>query len=194
MDINKAIRKQKKSYKRFMLTMSFIFLLLPTILLICNKMDNVVYDIFLTIIEILIFITVIISSDMEVLTYETDDAKIKLKTGVLLKKINIPYSKVAAVHTILKGADMQIIIISNGRLRNNTIKKVGDSFIRSYPELSFIYVRLKKINPDTEYYYLVISRGGYFKYKLLDHIYKSCVHAVFSEQAIEIVREYRNQI
>lgn len=194
MDINKAIRKQKKSYKRFMLTMGFIFLLLPTILLIFNKMDNLIYDLFLVIIEILILITIIISSDMEILTYEADDYKIKIKTGAFLRKINLVYSKVAAVHTTLKGADMQIVIISNGRLRTSMAKKIESSFIINYPELSSIYERLNKLRPDTEYYYLVINGGGYFKYKLLDYIYKTCVHAVFSEQAIEMVKEYRNQI
>ena len=32
MNINKAIRKQKKTYKRFVLSMGFIFVILPIVL------------------------------------------------------------------------------------------------------------------------------------------------------------------
>ena len=39
MELNKAIRKQKKSYKIFMLSMSFIFFIMPVALKLSNKLS-----------------------------------------------------------------------------------------------------------------------------------------------------------
>ncbi|WP_242946917.1 hypothetical protein [Clostridium haemolyticum] len=71
MKINKAIRKQKKSYKRFMLTMSFIFLLLPSVLYFSHEFYTFIIA-YLVFIEVLIIIVMFIRLDKEYLKYKID--------------------------------------------------------------------------------------------------------------------------
>ncbi len=58
MDIDKVLKKQRKSYKRFMLSMGFIFIILPIVLLIAKQI-NIFFIIYLCVIESLILFSVL---------------------------------------------------------------------------------------------------------------------------------------
>ena len=97
MNINKAIRKQKKSYKRFLLSMCFIFFLLPVILIISKKV-YIFYIIYLSIIEVLILMSIFIRVSNESLSFKNDGYRLKLLVGIKIKKVNIITEKVLLVH------------------------------------------------------------------------------------------------
>lgn len=190
MDINKAIRKQKKSYKRFMLSMCFIFFILPFVLLIANKFD-VFFLSYLAIIELLILITIIITINSGYLKYDYDNYRIKVKQGFFKAEFNIVCNKVVLVHTEGDEALFSIILLTTSRFRNKKIKPIDQQFLKNNSYVAHNYYKLKKQHPEEEYYYVFITKGGYVKYKLLDTIYKSCVSAVYTEDAIEKIKEYR---
>lgn len=75
MNINKAIRKQKKTYERFMLSMCFIFILLP-IMLIISKIVNIFFVIYLVCNEILIAVVMIIRFNEEYIDFKLQGYKI----------------------------------------------------------------------------------------------------------------------
>ena len=64
MNIDKAIRKQRRSYKIFMLTMSFIFLILPTALFATELRKNLFLVSYMVIIELLVTIIIEKSSSL----------------------------------------------------------------------------------------------------------------------------------
>lgn len=188
MDINKAIRKQNKVYNSFVLSMCFIFFALPIIMIFLNK-ENLFYLLYLCIIEILILITVTITINNEYLKYECKDYKIIIKSGLFLGTFHILAEKVALVHAQDESGSMNIILIMTSRFRNRKIKPVNQSFLLSHAYLSHHYYRLKKQHSDEEYFYLIIDKGGYNKYKFLKDIYKLCVRAYFTDEAIERIKE-----
>jgi hypothetical protein len=190
MDLNKAIRKQKKSYTRFMLSMCFIFLFLPLILFMSKKI-TVFFLIYLSVIEILIMVAVIIRASYESLKFNYDEYKLKIKSSLFGGGINIICDKVALVHTEGQLDKIEIIIITTSRLRNKKIKSINSDFLEKYPYVTYHYYRIKKQFPENSYYYTIITRGGYHKYQLLNKIFVSCVYGFFTEEAIDTIKKYR---
>jgi hypothetical protein len=191
MDINKAIRKQDKSHKRFLLSMSFIFFILPLILVLSNRI-NLFFLIYLCIIELLILIAFFINISSNYLRYNTDNYKLRIKLRKFGEEFNIVYDKVAFVHTQSSGIKFEIILIMSSKFRNKKIKPIDEDFIKKYTYVAQQYYKLKKLRPEENFFYLTINKGGFHKYRLLDLIYRNCVHAHYTEEAVERIKEYRN--
>ncbi|MFL0267186.1 hypothetical protein [Candidatus Clostridium radicumherbarum] len=190
MDINKAIRKQKKSNIGFLLFLSFIFFMLPFILFLAHK-SNTFFIIYLLIIEMLILITILINISNNYIKYSSDSYRLKIKLLYFGAEMNIICDKVKFVHAEGKCAQMSIIFIMNSRFRNKKIMPIDNNFISKHPYLAQQYYWLKTHNPEDNFYYLIINKGGFEKYKLLDMIYRNCVKAEYTEGAVEIIKEYR---
>jgi hypothetical protein len=79
-------------------------------------------------------------------------------------------------------------MITNSRFRNKKIREVDFYFLKNYPYVKKEYEKLKALNPEEEYYYIIVSKGKLTKYKLLMEIYKRCVNAKFSEAAIDAIK------
>ncbi|KEH98379.1 hypothetical protein [Clostridium botulinum] len=189
MKINKAIRKQKKSYKRFMLTMSFIFLLLPSVLYFSREFYTF-FIVYLVFIEVLIIIVMFIKSDKEYLNYKID-TKIRVVNGIFGGRYVVPCDKVEMVHTLKDGGDLRIIIVLRSKFRNSKIKLVGPYFLKRQKWIKKYYEELKEKSIFNQCYYFVIYKGGYNKYQLLDSIYRNCVQAHFTDDCIKRIKEYR---
>lgn len=190
MNINKAIRKQKKALKRFMLSMGFIFLILPLVVYF-TKIFSAFFLAYLIIIEILIVFVIMIREDKETLKFEYNN-KLKIQNGIFKDRYVILCDRVMLVHTLNEGKDLEIIIILKSRLRNKKIKPIDSRFLKKYSWFNKYYDNLKKQNNYKECYYLIINKGGYSKYELLDLIYRYSVKAYFTENAIKRIKEYRN--
>lgn len=190
MNINKAIRKQKKTYKRFMLSMCFIFVLLP-IILIVSKIINIFFVIYLVCIEIMIAFVILLRVNEEFMDFKLDGYKISIRCGIAKVKFIIICNKVALVHTINQGRDLELIIITKSRFRNKKINPIDIKFLQKYPCIAEKYNKIKISDPEQTYFYFTINNGGFRKYNLLDDIYKSCVAAIFTDDVIEKIKEYR---
>lgn len=196
MNIDKAIRKQKKSYKRFLLSMGFIFFALPAVLISYNKI-HVFYILYLIVIELLIILSLFISVNNELLSFNCDGYRLRLVLGLGKKRINIITDKIVLVH--VEGfekngeieEDFKIILLSTSRFRSSRMIPVNLVFLRNYPYIAYHYNRIKILYPDNQYYFTVIKKGGIKKYPLLDTIYKNCVHAYFTEETIDKIKFYR---
>lgn len=196
MNIDKAIRKQKKSYKRFLLSMCFIFFVLPTVLILSKKVYTF-YIIYLVVIESLILVSIFVRVSNESLKFKNDGYRLMLSVGISGKKINIDTEKVSLVHieNVLsdKGevVDFKIIFITISKFRSDRMIAVNEEFLKKHSYVAYHYNRIKTIEPEHQYYYTIIRRGGLNKYPLLDNIYKTCVHAYFTREAIEKIKFYR---
>lgn len=190
MNINKAIRKQEKSNKRFLLTLCFIFFVLPLILFLSGRF-NIFLFIYLFVIELLILIAIVININNNYLKYSVENYKLKIKLKKFGESINILCDKVAMVFAEGKNSNMEIIIITTSKFRNKNIKPIDENLLKKYPYLAHKYYIIKKHHPENNYFYIIINKGGYNKYRLLDLIYKNCITAYYSEEAIERIKEYR---
>lgn len=190
MNINKAIRKQKKSLKRFWLSMSFIFLLLPVSVVITRKFSFFIIT-YLVVIEFLIVISILIHTHRETLKYEYTN-KFKIQNGLWGGTYNIICDKVMFVHTVNDKKDMKIVLILKSRTRNKNIKTIDSKFLQTYTLKNGYNISSKIENLQKKYYYIIINKGGYCKYELLNLIYRYCVKAYFTDEAIEKIKEYRN--
>ena len=94
MNINKAIKKQKKSYNRFLLLMCFIFFSMLAALLISREW-KIFFISYLAAIEGLIIITILIRSNFERLTFKFENYKLKVKCGVFSSTLQINCEKLA---------------------------------------------------------------------------------------------------
>ncbi|MBW9171800.1 hypothetical protein [Clostridium estertheticum] len=190
MNINKAIRKQKKTYKRFMLSMCFIFVLLPIALMISNIM-SMFFIIYLVCIEVMITFVLLLRINDEYIDFKQNGYKISIWCGITRVKFIIICKKVDLVHTEGHGRNLKIIIITKSGFRNKRIRPVDINFFMKYPYVAKMYIEIKTQNPEKTYYYFVINNGGFRKYSLLNDLYKTCNQAVFSDDAIENIKEYR---
>jgi hypothetical protein len=190
MDINKAIRKQEKSHRRFLLFLGFIFFAMPFILIL-TKRFNLFFGIYLCIIELLVLTATLISVNKNYIRYSIGEYKLKLKFGWFGEEFSIACDKVALVHTEGTGAAMNIVILTTSKFRNKKINAVDEVFLRKHSYVSHHYYRLKKLNPEINYFYVVAQKGNYHKYILLDMIYRNCVKAYYTEESIEKIKEYR---
>lgn len=196
MNIDKAIRKQKKSYKRFLLSMCFIFFALP-IALILSKKVYAFYIVYIIIVEILILTAIFIRISNESLKFKNDGYRLRISIGINNKKVNIITDKVSLVHVqdVLsdKGevTDFKIILIAGSKFRSDRMIPMNINFLKKYSYVAYHYNRIKVMQPENEYYYTIIRRGGLNKYPLLDTIYKTCVYSYFTGEAIEKIKFYR---
>ncbi len=150
MDLNKGLRNQKRSYKRFVMIMSFIFILLPLILYLYNKINNIFYISYLIVIEVLIIIAIIIRTDREKLEFKYSNNRLRIVLGILNKKLNIVCDKVALVHiekfnNIYDVEDFSIIILTTSKFRNKRIIKVNEKFLKLHNYAAKFYYKLKKL-------------------------------------------------
>lgn len=193
MNIDKAIKKQRKSYKRFMILMVILFTLLPLLVWYFEvyKEFLIVYLIFL---EIFILIVMIKSFNNIRLEYTLENGVLQIKPNILSKYKMVYCDRVALVHTENKFEDMKIIIIFSNKGRKDKFgKPVGEYFCKAYPEVSRDYKKMIKLNKETQFYYIIIKRGALNKLKLLDDIYKSCVKATYTNESIENIKIARGQ-
>lgn len=192
MSIDKAIKKQRASYRRSMIAMSFILVFLPLVWYLSEQI-NIFFFVYLSLIEIFILTAMIFKTKIQVLTYEIDRYKIKISIGFPKKDIKLLCEKVDIIHAEGSEKDMRVVLITKVTTRSRFIRKVDANFLKRYPYAGYHYGRFKKSNPESNYFYTVISTGGYKKYKLLNELYKSCTSAFFTEEAILQIKEYRNR-
>jgi len=190
MNINKAIRKQKRSYKRFRLSMGFIFFMLPVILYF-TKTFSTFFLAYLGVIEILIIAAIIISIDKGTLKFEYNN-KLIIQNGIFGDRFIILPDKVEIVHTLSNSKDLEVIMILKSRVRNKKIKKIDTKFLKKHTWAEKYYENLITLKENREYFYIIINKGGFLKYSLLDLIYRYCVSSHFTEDAIKNIKEYRN--
>lgn len=194
MDINKAIRKQTKSYKRFMLSMGFIAILFPLILFLSGLNTNIFFVVYLVVLEFLILIAMFSKVNHQKLNFESGTNKLKISVGIIRRKYLIFCERVTLVHTEKNKEDMAIIIVTTLKVRNKKIRAVSEEFCKRYPGAASEYLKIKNREPSYTYYYIVIKKGGFKKYLLLDVIYRNCVKAIYTENAIENLRFSRGVI
>ena len=192
MYIDKAIKRQIKFKKRFYTTMILLSILLPTILYLLNIRSRFIYG-YLIILEILIFLAVLRRIDFYRLVFSCSNNKLKVRSGLFSKETIIICDKVAIVHTSDIKDNMDIIIISSIRYRTKLLKKIDKSFLQSYTEINQEYLKLKRLNPDQNYYFQIIRKGALNKYILLETIYKNCVKATYTTAAIDNIKIARKQ-
>lgn len=191
MNINKAIKKQEKSHKRFLLILGFIFFVLPLILFASGKLELFLI-VYLIIIEMLILTTIIININNNYLKYSIENFKLKVSLNKFGEGYTIVCDKVVLVHSEKQEAEMEVIIITNSKFRNKKIKAVDEVFIRKYPYLSQEYLKIKRHNSENIYFYIVIKKGSFEKYRFLDFIYRNCLQANYTNEAVDRIKEYRN--
>ncbi|MGL4730715.1 MAG: hypothetical protein ACRCW0_03930 [Clostridium sp.] len=190
MDVDKVLKKQRKSYKRFVLSMGFIFILLPAVL-IYTKVFSTFFIIYLIIVELLIFQVILIRYNEEHLAFKQVGNKILVEVGVLKRKYMLTRDKVAIVHVIKSSKNFDIVIITKSRFRNKRLKHADFRFLEKQPEICKYYNRVR-LESDDPYFYFVVKKGGVKKYLLLDFLYKTCVGAAFTDDAVEKIKEYRS--
>lgn len=190
-NINKAIKKQNSSYKRFIAAMFFVFIMLPFLLFI-SKQFNIFFLAYLAIIEILILLAIAVKKSGNTLEYEVDTYRLKVYQGFPSKELNMLCEKIDIVHAEGEGSNIQLILITKSKMRNRSLKRVDAKFLKEYPYAGSHYGRLKKDNLETDYYYTVIKTGGYKKFSLLNELYKASTNGFFTEEAIEQIKIYRN--
>lgn len=191
MNIDKAIKKQNAKVKRFVVVMLSVFIILPIILYV-SKQINIFFIIYLLLIEalILLFITYkVISNELK---YKIDSYRIKVIFGFPKKDLRMFSQKVQLVHAENNNYDIKLILIGKDRIRNQYVKPIEINFLKANPYVGYYYSKLKKSNPENEYFYTVIRSGGYKKYPLLNELYKYCTNSTFTDEAIDQIKKYRN--
>lgn len=188
MNIDKAIKKQNKSLFRFVRLMCFIFLLLP-ICVICFNTFNLFIICYLVVIQIIIVYGVVYRIDKEHLKFQKENYKIVINDGLFSRKINFIFDNVVIVHVVKEKKDWKIVIILKSNYRDKRIKKVNYNFIFKYNDLEKQLEIIKKYHSCEEFSYFIVSKGLNKKYKLINIIYKNCVTASFTEEAILKIKE-----
>ncbi|WP_297520929.1 hypothetical protein [uncultured Clostridium sp.] len=192
MYIDKALKKQKAGYKRFNIVMIFMLILLP-IVVFGLGMNKGIANTFLVILEIAIVLCMVVMKDRISLSYTCENNLLRLKQGIFKSYRRISCDKIKLIHTANKNGDIDIVIVTTTRIGNRQLRLVGRSFLNKYPMAGKEYKKLKKINPDKNYFYLVIKNGGYQKYVMLDAIYRNSVTATFTADTIENIKISRSQ-
>ncbi len=193
MNIDKAIKKQIARYKRFVVAICLLFLFLPIILYMSGQ-TNIFFIIYLSVLEMLILLFLVFMKNNQVLDYKVDVYKIRITIGFPKKTISLPCEKVELVHAEGNGKDMKLVLLGKSKLRNKYVRPIDINFLKENPYAGYYYGKLKKKNPEIQYFYTIIKTGGYKKYPLLNEIYKDCASLPFTEEAIAKIKEYRNII
>lgn len=189
MNINKAIKKQKKSFKRYVLLMGFIFFLLPIIVILTHT-HSFFFMIYLGIIEILTILLILKNIDQEVLIIRYT-SKLKIYEGIFNDIYKIPIDKIVLIHTMDSDEKLKILILLNSRIKVKKLKRIQGDVLKRYRWSLKYYNILKSQNKIRDHYYIILKKGGYRKYEVLDYMYKHCVQASFSDESIEKIKEYR---
>ena len=192
MDIYTAIKKERVQLKIFFITMLLISIILP-IAVVVTDLTRLFYLCYLGLIEFLIVASIIIRLNYYKVTYRCSNNRLIFKTGIWTKESLIICDKVALVHTNKSDYDLEIVIITSVKFKNKLLRKVEKNFFKRYPQVDREYNHIKKLNPDKEYYFQIIRRGGLKKYLLLDIIYKNCVKAIYTEESIQNIKIARGQ-
>lgn len=192
MYIDKALKKQNKFKKLFFISMVFLGVFLPIIAYLANIKSIFVIG-YLIVIEVLILLAIITKINFYKLEFSCLNNRLKFKSGLFSKENLLICDKIAIVHTNKSKEDMEIVIVTTMKFKNKWLKPITKSFLQKYPEASHEYLRLKKITPDTMFYYQIVRRGALNKYILLEMIYKNCVKSVYTTSAIENIKISRNQ-
>lgn len=192
MYIDKALKKQSAGYKRFNIVMVFMLILLPLVVFGLGMNKGVVNS-FLVVLEIAIIICMVVMKDKISLNYTCENNILRLKQGLFKSYRRISCDKIKLIHTESKSGDMDLIIVTTTRIGNRQLRLVGRSFLNKYPMAGKEYKKLKKINPDKNYFYLVVKNGGYKKYAMLDAIYRNSVTATYTADTIENIKIARSQ-
>ncbi|MGL5414204.1 MAG: hypothetical protein ACRDAU_00915 [Clostridium sp.] len=187
MDINKALRVEKRRGERFYILMIALAILLPASLWLTGIKEGffIAYVIGM---ELLIGLAILKRVDRYKIEYEYKNNKLIFKCGVFGKKNLILCDQVAVVHTEGIEDDVKLIIISTIKFRNSRLKPVVDGLFKKYPKISHEYRKVTNINPENKYYYLIIKKGGLKKYPLLGDIYTYCAKASYTEEAIQSIK------
>jgi len=193
MKIEKALKKEQKSIKRFYILMFLLFVTLPLVFLI-SQVKSLFIMIYLYSLEILIIISCISKANYHNLKFTAKNNKLKFKSGLFGKEAILLCDKIVLVHTNKVGEDLNIVLVSTSKFRNNYLKPITKIFMKKYPEASSSYIKIKKNKPEEIYYFQVIKRGALKKYILLDEIFKNCVKAQYTASAIENIKIARGQI
>ena len=192
MKIEKALKKQRMYNKLFIVFMFFLAIFLPiiTYLAYVNTFTIVA---FLILIELLIFIAIIRKANSCTLKFVCANNKLKFSTGLFSSYAYIQCDRVAIVHTNKEREEMEIIIVTRGKVKNQKMKPINKEFIKKYEEAAVEYRRLKRIDKDIVCYFKVIRNGELKKYILLDNIYRNCVNATYTTSAIDNIKIARGQ-
>lgn len=192
MDINKALKKEKKRKKRLFILMAFLFIILPLTAYLSGIRAIFLWA-YLAFIESLIII-VIIKISYHNLKFVCNNNRLRIKSSLFAKESLILCDKVAVVHTNKEREELEIIIITAVNFKNRRLKPITEGFIKKYPEAAEEYLRIKKLTPEHVFYFQVVKRGLLKKYELLDAIYKNCVRATYTSSSIENIKVARGQI
>ena len=192
MKIEKALKKQRMYNKLFIVFMFFLAIFLPiiTYLAYVNTFTIVA---FLILIELLIFIAIIRKANSCTLKFVCANNKLKFSTGLFSSYAYIQCDRVAIVHTNKEREEMEIIIVTRGKIKNQKMKPINKEFVKKDEEAAVEYKRLKTINKDMVYYFKIIKNGELKKYILLDNIYRNCVNATYTTSAIDNIKIARGQ-
>lgn len=192
MKIEKALKKQRMYNKLFIVFMFFLAIFLPiiTYLAYVNTFTIVA---FLILIELLIFIAIIRKANSCTLKFVCANNKLKFSTGLFSSYAYIQCDRVAIVHTNKEREEMEIIIVTRGKIKNQKMKPINKEFVKKYEEAAVEYKRLKTINKDMVCYFKIIKNGELKKYILLDNIYRNCVNATYTTSAIDNIKIARGQ-
>ncbi|MGG7142203.1 hypothetical protein ACQPVP_01875 [Clostridium nigeriense] len=193
MKIHKALKKERRHKKHFFILMITLFIVLPLIAFL-SEIKSLFLWAYLGFIEILIIISCINKLNYQNLKFFCSNNKLRFKSGLFSKESVIICDKIAVVHTDKSKEEMDIILISTVRFRNQYLKPISKGFLKKYPEASEEYIKAKKNNPEKNYYFQIIRKGALKKYVLLDTIYKNCVRASYTASAIENIKIAREQI
>ncbi|MBP3916276.1 hypothetical protein [Clostridium sp.] len=192
MKIEKALKKQKKYNKLFIVFMFFLAILLPIITYLAY-VNSFAIVAFLVLIELLIFIAIIRKINSCTLKFDCINNKLKFSTGLFSNYAYIQCDRVEIVHTNKSNENMEIIIVTKGKIKNQKMKPINKEFIKKYEEAAVEYRRLKRINKGIVCYFKVIRNGELKKYILLDNIYRNCVNATYTTSAIDNIKIARGQ-
>lgn len=192
MYLNKAIKRQKKSFKIFIALMSFIFVTLPLIIIFL-ELYNIFIIIYLILLEVFISFIMIVSYNSISLKYKCKNGILRLKTALFIKEKVIICDKVVLVHTEKKLEDIIIILIISYKGRTRKFNLINKTFLKKHPIIEQKYKKIKKMYPENQYYYTIIMNGGYIKLELLDIIYRNCVKADYSDSSIENIKIARSK-
>lgn len=192
MKIEKALKKQKRDNKLFIIFMFFLAIFLPIITYLAYIRTFTIVA-FLLLIEILIFIAIIRKVNDSTLNFICANNKLKFRSGLFSAYSYIQCDKVAIVHTNKSNEDMEIIIVTKGKVKNQKMKLINKGFMKKYEEAAVQYRRLKRINQDVAFYFKVIKYGELKKYLFLDNIYRNCVNSIYTESAIDNIKIARSQ-
>lgn len=193
MDIFTAIKKEKKYLKRFYILMLIIAIILPLAIYL-TALTTPFFITFLAIIEFLILVAVVNKINYTKLKYSCSKNRLKFGCGLFVKEYLIFCDKVALVHTEKTDEDMEIIIVTSVNFKNKALKPAHKMFLKKYPRLKEEFIKITKIDKDQIFYYQVVKRGSLEKYMLLDCIYKNCVKAVYTKDAIQNIKIARGQM